>query len=159
MRARMTPTQQRILINALHGRPLDHGRPSGRSAAGGWDCAIRSCYRHGWLDAATGELSEAGKVGLGQVATPKLTEAQFRIMLYMARTGAALVRGNWGTAWTRDEYQWPVSGITVNFLADARFIERDPGSNEREVLKLTVTGMSALEATLKRLVAQQEAVQ
>lgn len=46
---RITHTQRKILENVAAGRNAMAGRPSGRSAAGGWDGSVWSCQRRGWL--------------------------------------------------------------------------------------------------------------
>lgn len=60
----LTKTQKRILTNIRDGARWDHGRAFSMSAAGGWDRSITSCYRHGWLDPKTGELTDAGRAAL-----------------------------------------------------------------------------------------------
>lgn len=49
MPKKLSVTQRAILSNVRAGRPPCHGMPPGRSASGGWDQALRSCFRHGWL--------------------------------------------------------------------------------------------------------------
>lgn len=49
-RQKPTPTQRKILENLAAGRASSHGMPPGRSHAGGWDGAIMSLHRRGWIN-------------------------------------------------------------------------------------------------------------
>lgn len=62
----MTTVQRRILENAEAGRRLDFGRTPGRAAAGGWDSAMMSCVRRGWLDWPSLRITDAGLAALGR---------------------------------------------------------------------------------------------
>ncbi len=55
-----TPTQIKLLENAA-GRQPPH-RPFGNSQHGGWDRAMVSCHRNGWLE--KGKITERGEAVL-----------------------------------------------------------------------------------------------
>lgn len=58
-----TPTQRRVLENAIAGRRLDDGRAFTQSAAAGWGCSIHSCVCAGWLDREF-QITDAGRAAL-----------------------------------------------------------------------------------------------
>ncbi len=159
MGARITKTQRRILMNALEGRPLDHGRPGSRSSVGCWNCAVRSCQRKGWLDERTDELTEKGRCVLDMTppaAPVPLTTSQYRVLLYMVQNNAKLIRGKGAAARTDDSFQWPVSASTIDHLINERLIEREARATEHELLAVSVLGFGTVKEKLRRALAAQE---
>lgn len=171
MSATITPTQRKILVNALEGRPLHHGRPCSRASVGYWNCAVRSCQRKGWLDERTDQLTEKGRGVLDKKPLPtraqlsnkkplptrvQLSNARLRILLYMVQNDVKLVLGKNGTAWTDDGFRWPVAGSTVGHLIKAGFLQEDARERERDLLVVSALGFRKLKEKVKHAVAAQE---
>ena len=88
-------------------------------------------------------------------APARLSKAQFRVLLYMVRNDTTLIRGQWGSAWTDDAFQWPVPGSTIGHLVKAGLIEKDPRATETDLLMVSALGFGTIKEKLKRALAAQ----
>ncbi len=57
---------------------------------------------------------------------PKCTDAGLRILLWCSRTGASIYWNQAGSAWTEDDYRWPVATSMLDGLISRGAIELHP---------------------------------
>lgn len=63
-----------------------------------------------------------------------VSPAGLRILLWCSRTGASVYWTGMGSAWSDDEYQWPVQTSTFEMLVKRGLLEKQPQQRNHGVL-------------------------